>query len=313
MSLPPVLSEPGRLAAVARTGLLGDSVDPLFDRLARLAARMFGTPVSFVGLVALDRERFLGQVGLPARVAETREFPIEMGVCRHVVERGSPLIVRDASVDPLLSSSPLLRLYPTFAYAGLPLRVGEEVVGAFCAVDTRPRAWTGDSLDAFEDLAALASADLERRTALREAERSHELLASHQLVLADLAAEQSALRRVASGASESGGLFAAVAEEAAQLAGGSSAHVVRRDSQGRPEVLASWPEGAPLELDPELWEELGGGRLARVEHAAGAPVRRGLGPWGAIVVTLPEDGESRPGRLRRLADLLELALAGAGA
>ena len=208
---PSVLSDPSRLAAVARTGLLGDGSDPLFDRLARLAARMFGTPVSFVGLVALDRERFLGQVGLPARIAEEKEFPIEMGVCRHVVERGSALIVRDASVDPVLSSSPLLALYPTFAYAGLPLRVNEEVVGAFCAVDTQPRAWTGDALAAFEDLAAMASAELERRTVLREAERSQELLASHQIALADLAAEQGALRRLAVAANHRAGseLYAA--------------------------------------------------------------------------------------------------------
>ena len=309
---PSVISEPSRLAAVARTGLLGESVDPLFDRLARLAAHMFGTPVSFVGLVALDRERFLGQVGLPARVVEERDFPIEMGVCRHVVERGAPLIVRDASVDPVLSSSPLLALYPTFAYAGLPLRINEEVVGAFCAVDTQPRAWTGDALAAFEDLAAMASAELERRTALREAERSQELLASHQVALADMAAEQGALRRLAALASDTpaSALFAAAAEEAAQLANTPTAHIVRRRPGGGAQVVGAWPDDALLELDATLWDELAESPIARTDRAAGAAIDRAGTRWGAILVSLATDGpETRPGRLRRVASLLELALA----
>lgn len=312
---PSVLSEPSRLAAVARTGLLGEGSDPLFDRLARLAARMFGTPVSFVGLVALDRERFLGQVGLPARIVEEKEFPIEMGVCRHVVERGSALIVRDASVDPVLSSSPLLALYPTFAYAGLPLRVNEEVVGAFCAVDTQPRAWTGDALAAFEDLAAMASAELERRTVMREAERSQELLASHQVALADLAAEQGALRRLAAAANHHAGseLYAAAAEEAAQLANAPTAHIVRRRPDGGAQVVGAWPDDSLLDLDAELWQELTDSPIARTERAAGAAVDRAGERWGAILVSMPQGGpEPRPGRLRRVANLLELALADAG-
>ncbi|HYC62032.1 MAG TPA: hypothetical protein VEK79_20945 [Thermoanaerobaculia bacterium] len=46
-----------RLDAVHATGLLDSPSEEVFDRLTRLAAKLTGAPMTFISLVAEDREQ----------------------------------------------------------------------------------------------------------------------------------------------------------------------------------------------------------------------------------------------------------------
>ncbi len=67
-----LLTRPDRLAALRRTDLLDTPPEEAFDRLTRMAARLLGTPVSLISLVADDHQFFKSATGLPEPWASHR-------------------------------------------------------------------------------------------------------------------------------------------------------------------------------------------------------------------------------------------------
>jgi diguanylate cyclase (GGDEF)-like protein len=323
MYVPTTITDPGRLAAVAKTGLLDAPPQQSFVRLVRLAARVLGVPVSFLGLVAAEREFFIAEVGLPPEVAVRREYPLELGVCWHVVERGRALVVADARVDAVLGDSSLLQLYPTFAYAGFPLRVGEETVGAFCAVEPRARTWTPDELEVLEDLAALATVELELRVARRDADDARELMEAHQATLEEVADAQASLRRMATAVAlhqDAEALCRIAAEEAARLTAADAGLVVSFAGE-EAEVAASWtPDGrlGPPWLDgsSSAWEPLRRGQTLREPDHVGVTVFKQAEVWGAVAALAADSthfSAAAEDWVARLAELLGIGLDNADA
>jgi signal transduction histidine kinase len=85
------------------------------------------------------------------------------------------------------------------AYVGVPLLVEGQAVGAFCAIDVRPRDWTADEIEVLVELAASAQRELalRARTRAREA-ANHEL----QARAAELETQAGTLRTVAADLAE---------------------------------------------------------------------------------------------------------------
>ena len=73
---PRPIDDAGRLAALARCGLLDTPAEPAFDDLARLAARSCDAPMAAVSLVAADRQWFKARIGLGAT-----ETPRDLAFC----------------------------------------------------------------------------------------------------------------------------------------------------------------------------------------------------------------------------------------
>jgi hypothetical protein len=76
-----LLTRPDRLAALRRTGLLETPPEEAFDRLTRMAARLLGTPVSLISLVAEDHQFFKSAIGLPEPWASRRVAAISFSFC----------------------------------------------------------------------------------------------------------------------------------------------------------------------------------------------------------------------------------------
>jgi signal transduction histidine kinase len=89
---------------------------------------------------------------------------------------GSPLVVTDARVHPLLHNNGGVIESGVIAYAGVPLVTSEGVLGAFCAIDTQPREWSELDLDVLRTLAAQVSKECQMRTAARRLEEEVETL-----------------------------------------------------------------------------------------------------------------------------------------
>ena len=164
-----LLTRPDRLTALRRTSLLDTPPEESFDRLTRMAARLLGTPVSLIALVAEDHQFFKSAVGLPEPWASRRVTPISFSFCGQVVATGDPLVLEDARRHPLLRHNPVIRELGWVAYAGVPLvtRHG-HAIGALCVADKTPRLWSERDIALLQDLAASVATEIELRTEISE-------------------------------------------------------------------------------------------------------------------------------------------------
>lgn len=149
-----------RLATLARYDVLDTPPEESFDRITRLARRLFGVSMSTVTFLDGHRQWFKSRQGVTA--CETARGP---AFCRVVVEQEAPLVVPDTALDPRFVDNPFVTGEPHLRfYAGVPLRMSDRVtIGTLCAMDTRPRSFAASDLDALTDLAAIAIDALELR------------------------------------------------------------------------------------------------------------------------------------------------------
>jgi diguanylate cyclase (GGDEF)-like protein len=164
---PAAISDGARVSALRDLGLLDTEPEPEFDRFTRLAVDLLGVPVALLSLVERDRQFFKSACGLSGEWAQARRTPLSHSFCQHVVASRRPLVVADSRRHPLVADNLAVRDLSVIAYAGLPLTLADgHVVGAFCAIDTRPHDWTDHELRILTDLAAAVTTQLELRRAL---------------------------------------------------------------------------------------------------------------------------------------------------
>lgn len=140
--------------------------EPEFDHFASLAATICGTPTAAVTLIAGDTQWIKGAVGIGRE-----EMPAERSFCLHTVRANRFLSIGDATIDDRFRDNPLVTGPEHIRfYAGMPLVIDHEPVGALCVIDTKAR---GEGLkpeqrQALEMLAAQASLQLQLRRAVAE-------------------------------------------------------------------------------------------------------------------------------------------------
>jgi diguanylate cyclase (GGDEF)-like protein/PAS domain S-box-containing protein len=158
-----------RLRVLRATQLLESPPEAAFDRLTRLAAGLLNAPVALVSLVDEERQFFKSALGLAEPWASRRETPLTHSFCQYVTRDRAALVVSDAREHAVLRDNRAIEDLGVIAYAGIPLIVANEAVGAFCVVDDKPRAWSTDEVALLTDLAGSVVSEIELRLALREA------------------------------------------------------------------------------------------------------------------------------------------------
>jgi GAF domain-containing protein len=214
---------------------MGAGLQEAFDRVARTATRLLGVPVALVTRVGSERQVFLGASGLDGDVGETRETPLSHSFCQHVVAGARPLVVADAREDDLLRDNLAIRDLGVIAYAGFPIYDGADPVGAFCAIDTQPHAWTDGELELVRDLTALAQSQLDLQAGTRAAQHERAGAEAATEVLRRLTAVMDAAR----GAEGLDTLLEGVVAAAAEALEAPAAMVVLSDEDGGLRVRAS--------------------------------------------------------------------------
>jgi serine phosphatase RsbU (regulator of sigma subunit) len=181
------LADRDRLLALQRS-CLTSAPDEAFERFARLTRDLLGVPVALVSLVTDDRQFFPGQAGLPAPWSEKRETPLSHSFCRHVVVDGIPKVFPDARIYAQVRDNLAIGDLGVVAYAGFPLTDADgRTLGSLCAIDGKPRAWTGEQLATLADLAAACSSELRLRIARETADQDRQRVAEAGAQLAMLA------------------------------------------------------------------------------------------------------------------------------
>ena len=148
--------ESARLRALHEAGLLDTPPEERFDRLTRLARRVFDVPMALVTLVDAERQWFKSRAGVD--IAET---PREAAFCAYAIHGDDPFVVPDARLDARFADNPIVAGEPRMRfYAGHPVRIGPHRVGTLCLGDHRPRDLSDVDRRTLEDLAALVEKEL---------------------------------------------------------------------------------------------------------------------------------------------------------
>ncbi|MDF1584873.1 sensor histidine kinase [Marinimicrococcus flavescens] len=158
--------EAGRLDAVRRYDILDTPPDGAFDRITRIAARLFGVPIAIVSIVDHDRIWFKSHHGL-----DVRQIDRAPGLCASAILGTDPWIVENAAADARTLANPLVAGgFGLRFYAGVPLHTHDgHNLGTLCVIDRQPRPVSEDEIATLADLAAVVMDELELRLSARDA------------------------------------------------------------------------------------------------------------------------------------------------
>jgi signal transduction histidine kinase len=178
-----IIRDPKRLAALHRLMLLDTPQEESFDRLTRLAARLFNVPLALVTLADAERLFFKSFCGLGEPWASRREMPLTDSFCQHTISSKQPLVLEDIHHYPQFSGLAAVSALNIRAYAGVPLvtREGYEI-GSFCLIQSEPRLWSDEDMTLLDDLAQSVMSEIELRSEIRLRREMDEAL-EHQLDL----------------------------------------------------------------------------------------------------------------------------------
>lgn len=151
-------SEAKRLHALRTLKILDTSHEERFDRVTRLAKRIFNVSISLVSLIDEDRQWFKSKQGL-----EACETPRNISFCGHAINQEGLFIIPDASKDkrffdnPLVTDSPNIRFY-----AGYPLKLRQGInIGTLCLIDQRPKILDEEERQLLKDLGAMIEQEIQ--------------------------------------------------------------------------------------------------------------------------------------------------------
>ncbi|MGL4828060.1 MAG: sensor domain-containing diguanylate cyclase [Vibrio sp.] len=150
-------NEAERIAQLQKLEILDTNAEERFDRITRLAKRLFNVPIALVSLVDENRQWFKSCFGLP--VSETSR---DISFCGHAILGQKAFVIEDASQDPRFADNPLVTGAPHIRfYAGIPLLYEDKsALGTLCIIDSKPRQLSQDELLDLYDLAKMAEREL---------------------------------------------------------------------------------------------------------------------------------------------------------
>jgi signal transduction histidine kinase len=164
--------ERDRLDALRRYKVMDTAPEAPFDRIADIAARLFGTPVALVSLVDETRQWVKARHGF-----DLAEIPRAFSLCGYAIRSpGEVLVVPDTMRDPRFAENPLVTGGPRIRfYAGAPLLTPDGfALGTVCVVDDKPHVGFGEQhRDDLRHLAAITMSELELRAGKAAAENAN--------------------------------------------------------------------------------------------------------------------------------------------
>ena len=148
------INELYQVDALHTFGLLANAAEARFDRLTRLAKRLFNVPVAFVSLANQPWQARTAK-GTKASLAQPPYF-IPPGASDEL------LVLQDTALDHRFHNNPLVgRDSGVRFYVGYPICVGDgEPLGTLCLIDNQPHQFGEDDLALLRDLAKMAEQEL---------------------------------------------------------------------------------------------------------------------------------------------------------
>ncbi len=153
--IPP--DEKTRLDTLRALNILDSAPQERFDRVARLARRLFGVPIALVSLIDADRQWFLSAFGI-----EVKESSRDISFCGHAILGDEIFTIPDTALDPRFNDNPMVTDSPNIRfYAGCPIKVSNgSKLGTICVIDQSPRNFSDDDKELLQDLARMVEQEV---------------------------------------------------------------------------------------------------------------------------------------------------------
>lgn len=154
-SLP--IDENKRLEGLRSLRVLDTPAENRFDRITRMAQRLFSANVCLISLVDKDRQWCKSSQGI-----DFPEVKRDISFCAHAILADDVFVVPDLSDDVRFHDNPLVTGEPQMRfYAGCPLHEPDGYrIGTLCILDTRPRELSSDEAETLRDMANMVENEL---------------------------------------------------------------------------------------------------------------------------------------------------------
>jgi diguanylate cyclase (GGDEF)-like protein len=159
MSAPPIPeNETKRLEALQKLQAINTPAEERYDRITRLARRVFDVPIALITLIDANRQWFKSCEGLTAS-----ETPRHHSFCAYAIISDETFIITDARSDPRFSDNPLVTGEPYIRfYAGQPLHAPDgSRLGTLCVIDRKSREIMAEDIQMLKDLALVVEKELQ--------------------------------------------------------------------------------------------------------------------------------------------------------
>ena len=171
------IAEQFRSEALRSLDVLGTGPEERFDRVVRLAQRIFRVPVVAVSFIDGDRHWVKAHVGLDGPDITSGE-----AFCQHTMRESGTVVVRDAVSDVRFATNPVVTGSPGVRfYAGHAVRSPDgHSVGALYLIDHVPRDLDDEQATMLSELAGWIESELALREELARAEGVQHGLLPHE-------------------------------------------------------------------------------------------------------------------------------------
>ena len=150
---PRPVGEHDRLRELYRRRLLGTGHEQVFDDVTALAGFVTGAPVALLNLIDADVVEPKAALG-----ADPPSLARELAVCSYTILGQVPVVIADLTRDVRTRANPVLAHFGVRFYAGVPVVVEDQALGALCVFDTVTRSISVEQLGALEALGRQAAA-----------------------------------------------------------------------------------------------------------------------------------------------------------
>ncbi len=151
------LDETQRLVSLHSLKILDTPEEARYDRITRMARRVFNVDICLVSLVDKSRQWFKSRQGLDA--CETGR---EISFCGHAILDRKPFIVENALEDERFADNPLVTGPPNIRfYAGCPIHSPDGFrIGTLCLINSQPKTRTDDDIKTMKDFAQMVEEEI---------------------------------------------------------------------------------------------------------------------------------------------------------
>jgi PAS domain S-box-containing protein len=163
--------EAQRLRTLLSLELLDTAPEERFDRITRMAARLFDVPVALFSLIDRERQWFKSRSGLD--ITETSRA---QSICTYTIQQDDVLTVNPATDERFGDFRSLPGAEHLHFYAGAPVKApNHSKIGTLCLLDTRSRRLDPAQRALLADLAAMVESEVAAgalQRAVREQQRN---------------------------------------------------------------------------------------------------------------------------------------------
>jgi len=156
----PSSAEAPRLHTLDRYNVLEAPPTDAFDRITRLAARLFGVPIAMVNFIDRENQWCLSSHGLALERTDR-----EVSFCARAIQQKDVMVVPDTREDERFADNPFVTGAPHIRfYAGAPLTAPNGYrLGTLCLIDDEPRTFSAEDKETLTDLAGVVMDELNLR------------------------------------------------------------------------------------------------------------------------------------------------------